>query len=138
MTLSIVDIPRPMSYPPRRTRFTRHFWDRLSSGRFETTKCSACGRFSFPPKPFCPHCWSQKVVWTPLSGRGKIYSRTVVHAAAAVFSEEVPLSVCIVDLDEGVRLATRLVDGATLQLDDPVQLLILRFSDGCLYGAAPA
>lgn len=137
MTLPFVEIPRPRAYPPRVTEVTNRFWQALREGRFETTHCVACGRLSFPPKPFCPHCWGRDLSWVELSGKGRLYSKTVVHAVPAVFSDESPIPVCIIDLDEGVRIATRLVDGADLALDEPVQLLVLRFTDGVLFAARP-
>jgi len=103
MRLAVLSIDRVRAFPPRMTEFTQRFWQGLSSGRFETTRCEDCGRLTFPPKPFCPHCWSKRISWMPLSGRGKLYSQTVVHAAPAVFQDEVPYRVGIVDLDEGVR-----------------------------------
>jgi len=106
MTLVVLSIDRVRAFPPRMTEFTERFWQGLSNGRFETTRCDDCERLTFPPKPFCPHCWSGRVAWLPLSGRGKLYSQTVVHAAPAAFQDEVPYRVGIVDLEEGVRIAT--------------------------------
>ncbi len=121
MTLSLIKMDRPRSYPPRQTEFTRHFWGVLNEGRFETTRCDDCGRPSFPPKPFCPHCWSRNVAWIELSGRGKLYAQTVVHAAPSVFRDEAPYRVGIVDLEEGVRIASSRDCGSQLYRWPPVR-----------------
>ena len=134
MTLPILRIDRPRSYPPRVTAFTARFWKALDEGSLQTTRCEACERLTFPPKPVCPHCWSDRVGWTPLSGRGKLYSRTVVHAAPAVFRAEVPYSVGIVDLVENLRIATGLAGNAA-QIGDDVEIVVLRYSDGPLFAA---
>ncbi len=137
MTLSLIKMDRPRSYPPRQTEFTQHFWGVLNEGRFETTRCDDCGRPSFPPKPFCPHCWSRNVAWIELSGRGKLYAQTVVHAAPSVFRDEAPYRVGIVDLEEGVRIATRIVSEETPELDHPVEIVVLNYTDGPLFAARP-
>ena len=136
--LEIIDIPRPRAYPPRVSAFTRPFWDALAVGELRTTRCAACARFSFPPKEFCPHCWGRQTVWAPLSGRGRLYAATTVHAAPAVFRAEAPYRLGIVDLEEGLRLATRLLGEAPIALDAPVQLVTLRYQDGALFAGRAA
>jgi uncharacterized OB-fold protein len=137
MRLAVLSIDRVRAFPPRMTEFTQRFWQGLSSGRFETTRCEDCGRLTFPPKPFCPHCWSKRISWVPVSGRGKLYSQTVVHAAPAVFQDEVPYRVGIVDLDEGVRIATRVLSEREPALDAMVEIVVLNYRDGPLFGARP-
>jgi uncharacterized OB-fold protein len=131
----IIDTDR--AYPPRLTAFTRPFWNGLAQRRFLTTCCAACGKFSFPPKPFCPHCWHREITWQDLSGHGILYAATVIHAAPTVFKTESPYRVCIVDLAEGIRLATRLISAAPVALDTQVQLVVLRYRDGRLFAAQP-
>jgi uncharacterized OB-fold protein len=137
MTLPIVNVDRTRSYPPRVSSFTQRFWSSLQEGRFETTSCEDCGRASFPPKPFCPHCWSKHLTWIPLRGRGRLYSQTVIHAAPAVFRAETPYRVGIVDLDEGLRIATRIISDPTPELDTSVEIIVLRYTDGPLFAARP-
>jgi uncharacterized protein len=136
--LEIIDIARSRAYPPRVSAFTRRFWDGLAEGRLQTTQCAACGRFSFPPKFFCPHCWHREVAWAPLSGRGRLYAATAVHAAPMVFRDEAPYRVGIVDLEEGLRLATRMLGAEAIPLDAAVQLVALRYTDGALFAARAA
>jgi uncharacterized OB-fold protein len=130
-------IDRARAFPPRMTEFTQRFWQGLASGDFQTTRCDDCERLTFPPKPFCPHCWSERVRWVPLSGRGKLYSQTVVHAAPMVFQDEVPYRVGIVDLDEGLRIATRVLAEAEPKLDTAVEIVVLHYRDGPLFAARP-
>ena len=66
--------------------FTKPFWDALAAGRLLTTRGRTSGRLTFPPKPFCPYDWGREVEWVELSGRGKLYSQTVIHAAPAAFA----------------------------------------------------
>lgn len=130
-------IDRVRAFPPRMTEFTQRFWQGLVSGDFQTTRCDDCGRLTFPPKPFCPHCWSERVRWVPLSGRGQLYSQTVVHAAPMAFQGETPYRVGIVDLDEGLRIATRVLAEAEPKLDTAVEIVVLHYRDGPLFAARP-
>ena len=137
MALASQTLDRPRAFPPRITEFTRHFWHGLAAGRFETTRCDDCERLTFPPKPFCPHCWSKRIAWVALAGRGKLYSQTVVHAAPLVFQDEVPYRVGIVDLDEGLRIATRVLAEFERPLDTSVEIVVLNYRDGPLFAARP-
>ena len=133
MSLPIIQTEGLRAYPPRMSDFTKSFWDGLTSGHFRTTCCDDCNRPSFPPKPFCPHCWSNKVSWIELTGRGMLYSVTTVHAGPAVFSADLPYKVGIVDLEEGIRIATKVLDDTAL--DKPVELVVLSYEDGPLFAA---
>ena len=102
-----------------------------------TTRCEECSRYTFPPKPICPHCWSSKLVWTKLSGFGTLYSRTVIHAPPKVFDGQGPIHVGIVDLDEGIRVCCGLMESSAAPLDSKVQIVTLLYTDGPLFCARP-
>ncbi|RAR59270.1 hypothetical protein C7401_111120 [Paraburkholderia unamae] len=136
--LDTIVIDQPRAYAPRVTAFTRPFWDALRDGQLRTTRCEACSAYTFPPKPFCPHCWSRDVRWTELSGRGTLYSATTVHAAPAAFRELAPYRVGIVDLEEGPRIAVALWGDGPFALDSPVEIVVLDHADGPLFAARHA
>jgi uncharacterized OB-fold protein len=140
MTLELIPVARKRAYPPRVSKFTEHFWSGLAQGRWQTTCCEACGKFTFPPKPICPHCWSDKMQWKDLSARGTLYSWTRVHAAPRVFTEEAPYALCVVDLDIGLRIATRMIEreGIDFQCGTPMELVVLQYEDGPLFASRPA
>ena len=123
---------------PKQSQLTRWFWQGLAEGRLETTKCRNCVRVSFPPRPDCPACLASDMAWTPLSPRGKVYTSTLIRAVPTPFIETAPLPVGVIDLEVGVRLMCWLVEGAgRLPLDSAVEIVALKFEDGCLFGAAP-
>jgi uncharacterized protein len=138
MTMPIVQVDHPRRYPPRVTQFTRPFWDGLREGRFSVTRCSLCARASFPPKPICPHCWTEAVVWEEIATEGTLYSWTRVHAGPAIFDADLPYAIGVVDLDAGVRLATPLM-GANVdwQCGMRLELLSCAFTDGHFFAASP-
>ena len=124
---------RPLA--PRQSPFSRRFWDQLASGVFETTFCLDCRLPAFPPRPFCPHCWGERIEWRALSGKGTLYSQTRVHAAASAFAHDAPYRLALVDLDEGLRVATKLIGDQETALDSAVELVVLSYEDGPLFGA---
>ena len=93
---------------------TRPFWDACREGRFLLRHCDACGRDHYYPRPFCPSCWSDAVSWREASGRGTVYTYSVVHVNdLPPFNERVPYVAAIVELDEGPRVMTN-VEGAPI------------------------
>jgi uncharacterized protein len=94
-------------------QWTQPFWDSARKHRLTAAKCAACGTFRMPPTPFCPECLSQDIDWPTLSGRGTIFSFTVVHRAITPEMEgALPYVPALVDLDDapGARLITTIVD----------------------------
>ena len=131
MSLPFLDVASARPWPPRISAFTRPFWDALSEGRLMTTRGRTSGRLTFPPKPFCPHNWEREVEWVELSGRGKLYAQTVIHATPAAFQAEAPIRNGIVDLEEGLRVAARILGEPAL--DTSVACVVLRYTDGPLF-----
>ncbi len=95
---------------PQPDDVTQPFWDGIAEGRLRLQRCASCGRHVFYPRAVCPHCSSAGLEWVDASGRGTLYSYSVVHRAPPGF--EAPYAVALVDLAEGVRMMTRLVDVA--------------------------
>lgn len=137
--LPLVAVAGRRAYPPRTSAFTQPFWAGLAQGHWQTTCCEACGRQTFPPRPICPHCWSDRVAWSPLSTRGTLYSWTRIHAAPAVFGAEAPYDVGIVDLDCGLRLACRLLEAQAVHWKPGIamEMAVLNYEDGPLFAARP-
>ncbi|CAM5476497.1 Zn-ribbon domain-containing OB-fold protein [Streptomyces aurantiogriseus] len=95
---------------PEADAFTRTYWDAAAEGRLLIRRCGACGRPHHYPREFCPYCWSEDVRWEAASGRATLYTWSVVHRNdLPPFGERVPYVAAVVDLAEGVRMATELV-----------------------------
>ena len=82
------------------------YQDKLAQGSFEIQRCTACGKHVFYPRVLCPHCGADHLDWTAASGRGTVYSTTVVRRKPA---EGGDYNVALVDLDEGPRMMSRVV-----------------------------
>ncbi|HEY6870476.1 MAG TPA: Zn-ribbon domain-containing OB-fold protein [Novosphingobium sp.] len=92
---------------------TRPFWDALREGRLLIARCDSCGEVHYYPRPMCPFCWSEDVSLVEASGTGTLYTWSTVHVNdLPPFNTMVPYVAAQVDLSEGVRMTTRLVDVA--------------------------
>jgi uncharacterized OB-fold protein len=112
----VTEASRPVPQPDA---VTQPFWDGIAAGKLRLQRCRGCGRHVFYPRPFCPHCTSADLEWVDASGRGTVHSYTIVHRAPPGF--ESPYAVALVDLAEGVRMLTGLLDvppeGVTVGLE---------------------
>ncbi len=96
---------------PRPAPESRAFWEGTKAKKLMLPRCDACGQFWFPPSERCPHCLSLNFGWHETKGEGRIYSFVVYHRVYHPgFEGEVPYVVAIVELDEGPRLITNIVD----------------------------
>jgi uncharacterized OB-fold protein len=84
----------------------KRYLDALAAGRFEIQQCAACAKHVFYPRVVCPHCGAGELAWVAPSGRGTVYSTTVVRRKPADGGD---YNVCLVDLAEGVRMMSRVV-----------------------------
>lgn len=92
---------------------SRPYWDAARSGRLLIRRCRACAAAHHYPRPFCPACWSEDVSWEDANGRGTLYTwSTVFLNDLPPFNDRLPYVAAAVDLDEGPRLMTNLVDCA--------------------------
>ena len=80
---------------------TRPFWDAARERRLEIQRCSACGYYNHPPRPLCDACGSEELAFEAVSGKGAIYSYTVMRQRNVKgFEDDVPYINVIVELDE--------------------------------------
>jgi uncharacterized protein len=96
---------------PEPTPVSQPFWDALREERVELQRCDDCGRWVYYPRSRCPACLSDRLAWTAVDGSGSVYTFTVAEQPTAPpFADEVPQLLAIVELAEGVRVSTTLVD----------------------------
>jgi uncharacterized protein len=80
------------------------FWNAAKQGRFLVPTCSACGKAHWYPRAICPFCSSDKIEWRPASGKGTIYTYSVMRRAKE------PYAIAYVTLAEGLTMMTNIVD----------------------------
>ena len=92
---------------PDITDLTRPFWTAAKNGQLVLQKCQRCATFNFHPKPWCIECGSRDLQWTAAKPSGTVYSYTVSRTVAMnspAWAAEMPLILCLIDLDDGARL----------------------------------
>ena len=102
-------LPTPEPHPNLETE---PFWEAAAEGRLVLPRCDRCDTVIWYPRRFCPVCHSTAVSWFEASGRGTIYSCTVVRKARGPWAEAVPYVIAHVELEEGPRVLTNIVDAA--------------------------
>ena len=100
---------------------TEPFWTAAAEGRLLLERCRSCGTVIWYPKPVCPSCHGRDLEWFEGSGRGTIYSFTVVRRGGYASGGDHVLA--YVELEEGPRVMTNIVvaDPSTLACDQPVE-----------------
>lgn len=121
--------PKPL---PVVTDESRPFWEGCREGKLMLQYCDACQRHQFYPRLYCMHCGSKEVRWVEASGRGAIYSYTIIHQNKSPdFVNDTPYNVAIIQLDEGPRMMSNIIDidPADLRVDLPVTVVFDAVSD---------
>lgn len=102
------DMTKPM---PEVQPWSVKFWEGTKEGKLLIQKCESCKSKIFYPRKRCPECWSDKLGWMQASGKGTVFSFTTAYSMVEPrFMDELPYTIAYVDLDEGVRLMTRIVE----------------------------
>ncbi|MBI1818590.1 MAG: Zn-ribbon domain-containing OB-fold protein [Deltaproteobacteria bacterium] len=111
---------------PRIDEESKGFWEACQRHELRVQKCHDCGAFRYYPRALCPHCLSDRTEWVLSSGRGTVYTFTVTHQNQAPgFRDALPYVMAYVELDEGVRMLTNIVDcdPAQVKIGMPVQVI---------------
>lgn len=98
---------------PEITDLTRPFWTAAKNGKLMMQKCGKCETVNFPPKPWCVECGDRDLEWTEVKPTGSIYSHTVSLSVAMnypAWQSELPVILCIIDMDDGARMYAQLTD----------------------------
>jgi uncharacterized OB-fold protein len=119
----------PTVIPPGIDRDNEWFWDGVADGRLLLQRCRSCGLLRRPGVPMCGACHGVESDTQEASGRGAIHSWIVSHHPNDTDAE--PRIVALVELEEGLRLVSNLVDAdpAHVANDAPVELCFRTYGD---------
>lgn len=93
------------SYPPVTTNpEVQPYWDGARAGKLLIKHCTACDKPHFYPRAICPHCMSDRTEWKEASGKGTLYTYTVMRRTKE------PYAIAFVTLAEGISMMTNIVD----------------------------
>ncbi len=110
---------------------TEFFWNGLRERLLLIQRCSSCGALRHPPRPMCPHCLSTEWDTIESAGRGTVHSFVMPRHPQFSFMDY-PYIVALIDLAEGIRLVSNLVDiePENAWIDMPVEVCFTEFDDG--------
>lgn len=96
---------------PTPSPWSKPFWDGCKRHELLIQVCNECQKPIFYPKLFCPHCLSPDLEWVKASGKGKVYTYSIVYSyPPAAFVHDVPYVVAVIKLDEGVQMMSNVIE----------------------------
>ncbi len=108
-----------------------HYWQGLRDGKLLIQQCKQCGELRHPPQPMCEHC--QSLEWGTLesTGKGTVYTYTVMHYPE-IPPFDYPNAIILVDLEEGVRIVSQLLETTSdaVHIGMPVEMTIQHVQEG--------
>ena len=134
--MSTLPAPSPLI-----TAANKEFWDATAQRRFLLQKCDACDLVVWFPRRQCPQCWQENLRSFDASGRGTVYSFTVIRKGANEYKDAAPFVYAYVELEEGPRVMTNIVHCAPedVRIGMPVTIVWDVTEKGpALYRFAPA
>ena len=109
------------------------FWEGCRNHELRIQRCRACDALRHPPRPMCPQCTHMEYEWMRVSGRGTIYSFTIVHGPTLpAFQARAPHNVVVIQLDEGPYIVSNVVDCAAeqIRIGAPVEVVFEDIDQG--------
>ena len=122
MTRAAAQIAKPL---PNLDGFSKDFYGFCRRGELRFQRCRGCGAWRHVPREMCAECGCFEWEWAKSSGRGSIFTWTVItRALHPAFSDDVPFAPAVIELDEGVRLLSQVVDcpPGELEVGMPVEV----------------
>jgi len=110
---------------PQKNHETAAFWNGCLSSQLLLPRCDACGELIWYPRRFCPFCGSTDVTDVALSGRGTVYSFTVIRKGVGPFRDAAPYVLAYIELEEGPRIQSNIVgvDPETVHIGQRVEVV---------------
>lgn len=121
--LSDEDVRKPL---PVSTEWSRPFWEGARQHKLLLKKCARCGHIDHPPYLFCTECMAEEHEWIEASGKGTLYSYAVnTFGVPFPFWDDMPYVLAIIDLDEGPRVISNIVECDLERLENQMKLEVV-------------
>ena len=131
----MADQDTPMKPLPLPDEASQPFFDGAMKGALMIMRCTDCGTARIPSRAHCDNCLSDRFEWEQASGRGKVHTFGVMHQKYhPAFFPELPYNLAVVELDEGPRLSTNIVNvkNEDIRVGMPVVVDFERYDDVAL------
>ena len=122
---------KPSRIKPPRGRDNAWWWDEVANGKLPIQRCASCGKLRHPPRPICDACGDTGWDFIESTGRGTLHSFTIIRYPQ--FPDyEFPIIAALVDLEEGQRIVSNVVDcdPAEVKIGMKLQSFIHEDEDG--------
>jgi uncharacterized OB-fold protein len=107
------------------------FWESLREHNIKVQRCTACGAFRHVPKEICAKCYSTSFSFEPVSGRGVVYTYTIVHRAPTpAYQAGAPYAIVHAAMDEDFRMVGTMIgiDPDEVEIGAPVRVVYTELS----------
>lgn len=106
---------------PQATAISQPHWQGCKDGKLMVQCCTQCALYVFPPQPVCPQCLQASLEWQRSSGKGAVYSFSVVHRPQTP-AFPAPYITAIIELEEGWHMLSNLIDCDTVLIGEQVEV----------------
>ena len=115
---------------PQVTRELKPFFDAARNNQLAVQKCDNCGTLRFPAAPLCLACDSPKASWVPVSGKGEVFSFTIMHRAYHP-AIKVPYTLAVIELKEGAKITSNVVgiEPSKVKCGMPVEVVFEKLNE---------
>ena len=111
---------------------TLPYWEACRRDELLIQRCNGCSLYQFYPRGICANCWSGNIAWVKAGGKGTVWTFTVTYQNRSPgFSEEVPYVLALVELEEGVKMFTNIVEcePRDVRIGMPVEVTFVKATD---------
>lgn len=106
--LSDAEMAKPM---PKPSKWSQPFWDNAKEGRLTLKRCTSCGHIDQPPYLYCTNCHSDAAEWIEATGKGTLVAYAInEYMVPFPFWDDMPYVLAMIDLEEGVRMISNIVE----------------------------
>jgi uncharacterized OB-fold protein len=111
---------------PGVTPDTAPYWEAANRRELRLPRCRPCDELIFYPRPFCPRCLGDDLVWETLSGRATLHSYIINHRPSPGWEDDTPYVIALVKLAEGPTMMSNVIgvapDPSALPIDLPLEV----------------
>jgi len=111
---------------PKPSKWSQPFWDNAKKHKLTLKKCKDCGHIDHPPYLYCTNCHSDNSEWVQASGKGKLVAYAInTYMVPFPFWDDMPYVVAMIDLEEGVRMISNIVECDHDKLKNGMELQVV-------------
>jgi uncharacterized OB-fold protein len=123
LNLSDAEVQKPM---PKPSKWSRPFWEAAKQHKLVLKRCKDCGHIDHPPYLYCTNCLSDNSEWIEAKGKAKLYAYAInEYMVPFPFWDDMPYVVAMVDLPEGVRMISNIIECPHDQLKNGMDLEVV-------------